>query len=81
MHSRVSFRPHPAQRGVKHIILLLHYNLKLPDVCVGIVDNGWIYRTKIDPISILHPYPSFLTFLSNGHPYIFFFHFKEMFLF
>ena len=30
---------------------ILHYNLKLPDVYVGIV--GWIYRTKIDPISIL----------------------------
>ena len=28
-----------------------HYNLKLPDVYVGIV--GWIYRIKIDPISIL----------------------------
>ena len=34
-----------------HIRTLLHYNLKLPDVYVGIV--GWIYRTKIDPISIL----------------------------
>ena len=34
-----------------HICILLHYNLKLPDVYVGIV--GWIYRTKIDPISIL----------------------------
>ena len=32
---------------------------------------GCIYRTKIDPISILHIYPCFLTFLSNGHPYIF----------
>ena len=31
-----------------HIRTLLHYNLKLPDVYVGIV--GWIYRTKIDPI-------------------------------
>ena len=49
----------------------VHY-LKLPDVYVGIV--GWIYRTKIDPITILHPYPCFLTFLSNGHPYIFSFH-------
>ena len=47
-----------------------HYYLKLPDVYVGIV--GWIYRTKIDPISILQTYPCFLTFLSNGHPYIFF---------
>ena len=46
----------------------VHYNLKLPDVYVGIV--GWIYRTKIDPIST--PYPCFLTFLSNGHPYIIF---------
>ena len=60
-----------------HIRTLLHYNLKLPNVYVGIV--GWIYRTKIDPISIL-PFPSFhssylpffLIFLSNGHPYIFF---------
>ena len=34
-----------------HICTLLHYNLKLPDVYVRIV--GWIYRTKIDPISIL----------------------------
>ena len=34
-----------------HIHTLLHYDLKLPDVYVGIV--GWIYRTKIDPISIL----------------------------
>ena len=51
--------------------LLNHYNLKLPDVYVGII--GWIYRTKIDPISVLHPYPCFLTFSSNGHPYIFFF--------
>ena len=34
-----------------YIRTLLHYNLKLPDVYVGIV--GWIYRTKIDPISIL----------------------------
>ena len=33
-----------------HIHTLLHYNLKSPDVYVGIV--GWIYRTKIDPISI-----------------------------
>ena len=39
---------------------------------------GWIYRTKIDPISFLHPYPCFLNFLSNGHPYIFF-HFTEIF--
>ena len=31
------------------------HNLKLPDVYVEIV--GWIYRTKIDPISIfLFPY-------------------------
>ena len=49
-----------------HIRSLLNYNLKLPDVYVGIV--GWIYGTKIDPISILHPYPCFITFfLSNGH--------------
>ena len=34
-----------------HIRTLLHYNLKLPNVYVGIV--GWIYSTKIDPISIL----------------------------
>ena len=37
-----------------HIRTLLHYNLKLPDVYVGIV--GWIYRTKIDPIPSLFPY-------------------------
>ena len=41
------------------------------DVYVGIV--GWIYKTKIDPIST--PYPCFLTFLSfslhrNVFPYI-----------
>ena len=35
-----------------HIRTLLHYNLKLPDVYVGIV--GWIYRTKIP--SFLFPY-------------------------
>ena len=35
-----------------HIRILLHYNLKLPDVYVGIV--GWIYRTKIP--SFLFPY-------------------------
>ena len=29
------------------------YDLKLPNIYVGIV--GWIYGTKIDPISILHP--------------------------
>ena len=44
-----------------------HYYLKLPDVYVGIV--GW---TKTDPIFILLHYPCFVTFLSNGHPYIFF---------
>ena len=55
--------------------IYVHY-LKLPDVYVGIV--GWIYRTKIDPISILHTYPCFFTFWSSGHPYIFF-HFTEMF--
>ena len=40
---------------------------------VGIV--GWIYyRTKIDP-TILHPYPCFLAFLSNGDiPTFFSFH-------
>ena len=32
-----------------YIILYVHYNLKLPNVYVGIV--GWMYRTKIDPIS------------------------------
>ena len=53
-----------------------HYYLKLPGVYVGIV--GWIYRTKIDPISILHTYPCFFTFWSSGHRYIFF-HFTEMF--
>ena len=38
-----------------HIRTLLHYNLKLPDVYVGNV--GWMYRTKIDPISsFLFPY-------------------------
>ena len=36
-------------------------------VMYGIV--GWIYRTKIDPISILLVS---LLFLSSGHPYIFF---------
>ena len=36
---------------------------KLPDNFVG-----WIYRIKIDSISILHPYPCFLAFSSNGHP-------------
>ena len=41
-------------------------------VYVGIV--GWIYRTKIDPISILLVS---LLFLSSGHPYIFF-SFHEM---
>ena len=35
-----------------HIRTLLHYNLKLHDVYVGIV--GWIYRTKIP--SFLFPY-------------------------
>ena len=35
-----------------HIRTLLHYNLKLPNVYVGIV--GWIYRTKIP--SFLFPY-------------------------
>ena len=35
-----------------HVRTLLHYNLKLPDVYVGIV--GWIYRTKIP--SFLFPY-------------------------
>ena len=35
-----------------HMRTLLHYNLKLPDVYVGIV--GWIYRTKIP--SFLFPY-------------------------
>ena len=44
------------------------YNSKLPNIYVGIV--GWIYRTKIDPISI---HPCFLTFLSNGH------HFMDVF--
>ena len=33
-----------------NLIHILHYNLKLPDVYVGNV--GWMYRTKIDPISI-----------------------------
>ena len=56
-----------------HICTLLHYNLKLPNVYVGIV--GWIYRTKIDPISILLVS---LFFLSSGHPYIFF-HFTKCF--
>ena len=37
-----------------HIRTLLHYNLKLPDVYVGIV--GWIYRTKI-------PFPYFFASL------------------
>ena len=38
-----------------YIRTLLHYNLKLPDVYVGNV--GWMYRTKIDPISsFLFPY-------------------------
>ena len=35
-----------------HVRTLLHYNLKLPDVYVGIV--GWICRTKIP--SFLFPY-------------------------
>ena len=51
-------------------LYFLTWTMKLPEV-TGIV--GWIYRTKIDPISILNPHPSFLTFLSNSHPYIFFF--------
>ena len=50
-----------------------HCYLKLPNVYVGIV--GWIYRTKIDLISILHSsfLPLFPYFLSIGHPYILFF--------
>ena len=48
----------------------MHYYLKLPRDCWLDIQN-----TKIDPIPILHPYPCFLTFLSNGHPYIFFFSF------
>ena len=52
-----------------HVRTLLHYNLKLPDVYVGIV--GWIYRTKI-------PYFLFPYFLCSGHPYIFF-HFTKCF--
>ena len=40
---------------------------------------GWIYKhTKIDPSSILHPYPLFLYFFEQDHPYIFF-HFTEIF--
>ena len=48
-------------------------NKNLLDVYVGIV--GWIYRTKIDPISTLHPYPCFLTFSSNAWSFPHFFHF------
>ena len=42
---------YPANNPYIAIRTLLHYNLKLPDVYVGII--GWIYKTKIDPISIL----------------------------
>ena len=45
----------------KETRVYVHFNLKLPDIYVGIV--GWMYRTKSDPIST--PYPCFLTFLSN----------------
>ena len=44
------------------------YIRQVPVDNVGIV--GWIYGTMIEPISILHPYPCFLTFLSNGRLYI-----------
>ena len=44
---------------------------KSKETRVGMKDGivGWIYRTKVDPISILHSYPYFFTFLSNGHPF------------
>ena len=64
-----------------------HYYLKLPDVYVGIV--GWIYRTKIDPISIIpsfHPHGSPIRPYIPLFPYFFeqwsslhFFNFTEMF--
>ena len=50
-------------------------------ICRVACSNGhisWLdIHNKDNLISILHPYPCFLTFLSNGHPYIL----TEMFFF
>ena len=60
-------------------IFVLHISSQQSLHYVGSFTKGfWICRTKIDPICIFHPYPCFLNFSSNGHPYIFF-HFTEMF--